>query len=59
MLPVTTPVTGRGNVTYGQVALGVSATPIDNLSVQLHGSTTFAQAGGNNYGITGGVKYSF
>lgn len=59
MLPVTTPVTGRGNVTYGQVALGVSATPIDNLSVQLHGSTTFAQTGGNNYGITGGVKYSF
>ena len=59
LIPITTPVTGLGQVTYGKVAGGFSATLIDGVSAHLDGSTTFARKGGNDYGVMGGLMYRF
>jgi uncharacterized protein YhjY with autotransporter beta-barrel domain len=59
MLPVTTPVTGLGETTYGRIAGGLSANLVDGLSAQIGGSTTFSHKGGNDYGVMGGLQYRF
>jgi outer membrane lipase/esterase len=58
LLPVLTPVPDTGR-TYGKVAAGVSAVVSGNVSATLIASTSFAREGGNDVGVSGGVKIAF
>lgn len=59
MLPVTTPITGRGRITYGKLAAGVNGALASGLTAHINGSTTFARDGGNDYGVMASAKYRF
>jgi hypothetical protein len=55
---VLTPVPDSGR-TYGTVATGVSAVVSGNVSATLTAATTFAREGGNDVGVSGGIKVAF
>jgi outer membrane lipase/esterase len=59
LLPITTPIAGRGEATYGKVAGGISATLTDNLKATINGFSTFARAGGDDFAVSTGLKYLF
>ncbi|MDQ2081015.1 autotransporter domain-containing protein [Xanthobacteraceae bacterium Astr-EGSB] len=59
MLPIHTPIQGRGENTYGKVAGGFSTAIAGQLSGQLTGMATFGRDGGDDYGVSGGFKYQF
>jgi uncharacterized protein YhjY with autotransporter beta-barrel domain/phospholipase/lecithinase/hemolysin len=59
LLPVLTSVPDTGSRTYGKVAAGISAAIAGNLSATVTGSTTFARNGGDDYGVSAGVKMAF
>ncbi len=59
LIPVFTPILGRGEGTYGKVAAGMSAALAERLMAQVSAVATFAGDGGNDYGISGGLKYQF
>ncbi len=58
LLPVLTPVPDSGR-TYGKIAAGVSAVISGNVSATLTAATSFAREGGNDVGVSGGVKVVF
>ena len=58
LLPVLTPIDSQGR-TYGKVAGGIATAITANTSVMVNAATTFARAGGNDFGINGGVRVSF
>lgn len=58
LLPILTPVSADGG-TYGRVAAGVSAVVATNVTATLTGTTSFARKGGNDAGVTGGMKLAF
>jgi outer membrane lipase/esterase len=58
LLPVLTPIDSQGR-TYGKVAGGIATGITDNISAMVNAVTTFARAGGNDFGVNGGVKISF
>ena len=58
LLPILTPVSVDGR-TYGKVAAGVSAVVASNVSASLTGTTSFARHGGNDAGVSGGLKVVF
>jgi len=58
LLPILTPVSADGG-TYGRVAVGVSALVATNVAATLTGTTSFARKGGNDAGLTGGMKLAF
>ena len=58
LLPVLTPVPDSGR-TYGTVATGVSAVISGNTSATLTAATSFAREGGNDVGVSGGIKVAF
>ena len=58
LLPVLTPVPDSGR-TYGTVAAGVSAVISGNTSATLTAAATFAREGGNDVGVSGGIKVAF
>nr|WP_245258316.1 autotransporter domain-containing protein [Rhodopseudomonas palustris] len=58
LLPILTPVSADGG-TYGRVAAGVSALVATNVTATLTGTTSFARKGGDDAGVTGGVKLAF
>ncbi|WP_322515844.1 autotransporter domain-containing protein [Rhodopseudomonas palustris] len=58
LLPILTPVSADGG-TYGRVAGGISALVASNVAATLTGTTSFARRGGNDAGVTGGVRLSF
>jgi len=58
LLPVLTPIESQGR-TYGKVTGGLATAITANVSVMINGATTFARAGGNDFGVNGGVKVSF
>ena len=59
LIPVFTPITGRGEGTYGKVAAGLATTVADRVMAQLGAIATFGRDGGNDYGVSGGFKYLF
>lgn len=58
LLPVLTPIDDRAR-TYGKVAAGIAANIAGNVSATINGVTTFARAGGNDFGVNSGVKVAF
>jgi outer membrane lipase/esterase len=58
LLPVLTPIDSQGR-TYGKVAGGLATAITANISAMVNAATTFARAGGNDFGVNGGVKVSF
>jgi uncharacterized protein YhjY with autotransporter beta-barrel domain/phospholipase/lecithinase/hemolysin len=58
LLPVLTPVSVDGG-TYGRVAGGFSAAIASNALATLTGTTSFARQGGNDIGVSGGVRLVF
>jgi outer membrane lipase/esterase len=58
LLPVLTPVSADGS-TYGKAAAGVSALVTADVVATLTGTTSFARQGGNDAGVTGGIKVAF
>jgi hypothetical protein len=58
LLPVLTPVPDSGR-TYGMVATGVSAVVSGNVSATVTAATSFAREGGNDVGVSGGIKVAF
>ncbi|WP_022720735.1 autotransporter domain-containing protein [Rhodopseudomonas sp. B29] len=58
LLPILTPVSADGG-TYGRVAGGVSATVATNVTATLTGTTSFARKGGDDAGVSGGLKIAF
>ena len=58
LLPILTPVSVDGG-TYGRVAAGVSALVSGNVSATMTGTTSFARHGGNDAGVSGGLKVAF
>ncbi|MBC9883165.1 autotransporter domain-containing protein [Bradyrhizobium sp. INPA01-394B] len=59
LLPIYSALPSLSGGTYGQVAGGLSAQISDRLSGELHAVSTFARAGGNDYGVGGSLKVSF
>ncbi|MDQ2081016.1 autotransporter domain-containing protein [Xanthobacteraceae bacterium Astr-EGSB] len=59
LLPIYTPIMDRGETTYGKVAAGFSAAITKQFSAQFSAVTTFARDGGDDYGVSGGMKYQF
>ncbi len=59
LLPVITPISGIGGITYGQVAAGLSTNLGGDLSGSIQGVATFGRAGGNDYGLSGSLLYRF
>jgi outer membrane lipase/esterase len=58
LLPVLTPIGSQGR-TYGKIAGGIATAITANTSAMVNAVTTFARAGGNDFGINGGVRVSF
>ena len=59
LLPVLTPVPDNANRTYGKVAAGIAAAVSGNLTATLTAATSFAREGGNDFGVSGGIKAAF
>lgn len=58
LLPVLTAVPDSGR-TFGKVAAGISAVVSGNVSATLAAATSFAREGGNDFGVSGGIKVAF
>jgi len=58
LLPVLTPIDSR-NRTYGKAAAGLAAVITDQVSATINIVSTFGRTGGNDYGVSGGVKVAF
>lgn len=58
-LPIATQIRGYDGGTYGKVAAGLSFDLGAGFSGMINGSATFARAGGNDFGVNGGVRYRF
>lgn len=58
LLPVLTPI-DRSNRTYGKAAAGLAVGITDKVSATINVVSTFGRTGGNDYGVSGGVKVAF
>ncbi|NVO15750.1 MAG: autotransporter domain-containing protein [Rhodoplanes sp.] len=59
LLPVLTPVPDASGRTYGKVAGGVAAIVAGNVSATVNAATTFGREGGNDFGVSGGIRVAF
>lgn len=59
LLPISTPVTGRGGSTYGAVQAGISAPITARTSIAINVATTFARRDGNDLGGNIVLRHSF
>ena len=58
LLPILTPVAARDR-TYGRVAAGISAALARTMSATFTVTSTFARAGGNDFGVSSGIRAAF
>lgn len=59
LLPIATPVAGRGGGIYGALQAGVKAPVGERTSIAVNVATTFARGSGNDFGASFGIEHRF